>query len=214
MKDALGSACPPAPTISRLEAGGSDEDVRLPISNRPVGRFSWYRCFMSTKAHILQTVRRLAIETGSVPSMGVIAQQAGVSKGGLMHHFSSRNALVEGIAVQAIRDLDQALTAAAERGTVVETWLRLSSSREEAALYRAMSILLTDRTSLTDTLLQHAAEATRRWEHLFTVETGDPVTASIIRLLGDGMLLNSLADDDTGASLDSILQWLNGRSPT
>ena len=169
---------------------------------------------MSTKEHILQTVRRLAIETGSVPSMGVIAQQAGVSKGGLMHHFTSRNALVEGIAVQAIRDLDQALTAAAERGLVVETWLRLSSSREEAALYRAMSILLTDQTSLTDTLLQHAAEATRRWEHLITVETGDPVAASIIRLLGDGMLLNSLTDNDAGPSIDSILQWLNRRSPT
>ncbi|MBG6226097.1 AcrR family transcriptional regulator [Arthrobacter sp. CAN_A2] len=167
---------------------------------------------MSNKEHILQTVRRLAIETGSVPSLGVIAREAGVSKGGLMHHFTSRTALVEGIAVQVMQDLDQALSAAAERGTVVETWLRLSSSPEEAALYRAMSILLTDRTSSTDTLLQLAAEAARRWEHLFAVEAGDPVAASIIRLLGDGMLLNSLTDNDAVPSVDSILQWLDRRS--
>ncbi|MHA7270148.1 TetR/AcrR family transcriptional regulator [Arthrobacter sp. HLT1-20] len=93
---------------------------------------------MGTKEHILQTVRRLAIDTGSVPSMDTIAHQAGVSKGGLMHHFKSRAALVEGMAVQAIQDMDDALTVAAGRGSVVETWLRMSTSREEAALYRAM----------------------------------------------------------------------------
>ena len=167
---------------------------------------------MSNRENILQTVRRFAIETGSVPSMDAIAQQAGVSKGGLMHHFKSRAALVEGIAVQAIQDMDQTLTAAAGRGTVVETWLRLSSSREEAALYRAMLILLTDHASVTDTLLQQAAEATGRWEQLFAAETGDPVAASVIRLLGDGMLLNSITEHDTAPSVDSILQWLDRRS--
>ncbi|MHA7239806.1 TetR/AcrR family transcriptional regulator [Arthrobacter sp. TMS1-12-1] len=167
---------------------------------------------MGNKEHILQTARRLAIETGSVPSMGVVAREAGVSKGGLMHHFTSRTALVEGIAVQAIQDLDQALSAAAERGMAVETWLRLSSSPEEAALHRAMSILLTDQTSSTDTLLQLAADAAQRWEHLFAVEAGDPVAGAIIRLLGDGMLLNSLTDTDAAPSVDGILQWLNRRS--
>ncbi|WP_461171196.1 TetR/AcrR family transcriptional regulator [Arthrobacter sp. Z1-15] len=162
---------------------------------------------MSNKEHILQTVRRLAIKTGSVPSMDAIAQQAGISKGGLMHHFKSRAALVEGIAVQAIRDIDQELLAAAGRGTVVETWLRLSASREEAALYRAMVILPTEHGSMTDTLLQQAAEATGRWEQLFAVETGDPVAGSVIRLLGDGMLLNNLTND-SAPNVDSILQWL------
>lgn len=168
--------------------------------------------FMGNREHILRTVRRLAIETGSVPSMNAIAEQAGVSKGGLMHHFSSRAALVEAIAVQAIQDMDQALTAAAERGDVVETWLRLSFSREEAALYRAMSILLTDQSSTTDALLQQASEATRRWEQLFAAETGDPAAASVIRLLGDGILLNSITDDGASPGIDEILTWLHGRS--
>lgn len=144
--------------------------------------------------------------------MDAIAQQAGVSKGGLMHHFKSRAALVEGIAVQAIQDMDQALTAAAGRGNVVETWLRLSSSREEAALYRAMLILLTDHTSMNATLLQQAAEANERWEQFFAVETGDPVAASVIRLLGDGMLLHSITENDSAPSVDSILRWLDRRS--
>jgi AcrR family transcriptional regulator len=68
---------------------------------------------MSNREHILRTVRRLAIERGSVPSMNVVAERARLSKGGLMHHFNSRAALLEAIAMQAIQDMDQTLTAAA-----------------------------------------------------------------------------------------------------
>ena len=127
-----------------------------------------------------------------------------------MHHFKSRAALVEGIALEAMQDIDHALRAAA-RGTVVETWLRLSASREEAALYRAISIILTDTAAITETLLQQAAEAaevTERWDELFAAETGSLVTASVVRLLGDGLLLNSVTNY-SAPDIDSILQWLD-----
>ena len=166
---------------------------------------------MSNKTRILQAARTLAIETGSVPSLDDVAEHAGVSKGGLMHHFRSRAALMEGLAMQAIDEMDRALAAAAERGSAVETWLRLSSSREEAALYRAMAILLTDPTHLTDELMGRAAEAAGRWERLFAEETGDPVAAAVIHLVGDGMLLNSLSGD-ASPSIESIVQWLNTRA--
>jgi hypothetical protein len=42
-----------------------------------------------------------------------------------------------------------------------------------AAARTNRSIMLIDHTSMTDALLQQAAEATRRWEQLFTAETGD-----------------------------------------
>jgi AcrR family transcriptional regulator len=165
---------------------------------------------MSNRTHILQTARTLAVETGSIPSLDDVARQAGVSKGGLMHHFRSRAALTEGVAMQAIEEMDRAL-AAAERGQAVETWLRLSSSREEAALYRAMAILLTDPAQLTDDLLRRAAEAAGRWERLFAEETGDPAAAAVIHLVGDGMLLNNLSGD-ASSDVDSIVQWLTTRS--
>lgn len=166
---------------------------------------------MSNKTRIVQAARTLAIDTGSVPSLDDVAQHAGVSKGGLMHHFRSRAALMEGVAVQVIGEMDQALAAAAERGEVVETWLRLSSSREEAALYRAMAILLTDPTHLTDDLMRTAAEAAVRWEQLFAEETGDPVAASVIRLVGDGMVLNGMSGD-VSPVVESIVQWLSRKS--
>ena len=71
---------------------------------------------MSNRTRILQTARALAVETGSIPSLDDVAEHAGVSKGGLMYHFRSRAALTEGVAMQAIEEMDQALAAAAERG--------------------------------------------------------------------------------------------------
>ena len=70
---------------------------------------------MSNRTHILQTARTLAVETGSIPSLDDVARHAGVSKGGLMHHFRSRAALVEGVAMQAIEEMDQG--AGGRRGT-------------------------------------------------------------------------------------------------
>ena len=93
--------------------------------------------------------------------------------------------------MQAIEEMDQALAAAAERGHAVETWLRLSSSREEAALYRAMAILLTDPAHLTDDLWR-GGRGGRPVGAAFAEETGDPVAAAVIHLVGDGMLLNHL----------------------
>ncbi len=160
---------------------------------------------MSNRSSILATARQLAIGAGSVPSLDVVARAAGVSKGGLTHHFPSRAALLDGIAAQAIEGMDRAL-AAAEEGRVVETWLRLSLSREEAELYRALLVSFSD-AGATAAVLQRAAEASRRWEAMLAAETGDPVAASAIRLLGDGLVMNVLTGD-TLPSLESLLGWV------
>ena len=76
-----------------------------------------------------------------------------------------------------------------------------------------MAILLTDPTHLSDDLLRGAAEAAGRWEQLFAEETGDPVAAAVIHLVGDGMLLNNLSGD-APLSTESIVQWLNRKTRT
>ncbi|MHA7262201.1 TetR/AcrR family transcriptional regulator [Arthrobacter sp. TMN-37] len=166
---------------------------------------------MDKRERILDTARRLAIETGSIPSLDVVATRSGVSKGGLMHHFRSRAALFEGIAEQAIEMMDAELGAAAGRGNVAETWLRLSRSPEDADLYRALLVSFTDAGSTTEALLNRSAEATRRWERMIADELGDPVAAAVVRLLGDGMVMNAV----TGGRLpplEAVLEWLAPRT--
>lgn len=164
---------------------------------------------MSNKERILETARRLAVDTGSVPSMDVIASAAGVSKGGFTHHFKTRSALLAGLAEQAIASMDDALNAAVVTGQVVETWLRISMSREEADLYRALLMSFSDGGVDTTELLRRSAEASGRWERLLAEELGDPVAGSVVRLLGDGLVMNALTGDAL-PSLGAILGWLHG----
>lgn len=162
---------------------------------------------MTNRDRILACARQLAISSGSVPSMDAIAAAAGVSKGGFTHHFKTRAALLEGLAAQAIESMDKALNAAADRGEVVETWLRVSMSRDDADLYRALLMSFADGGERAGALLSQSAEASARWERLLEAELGDPLSASIVRLLGDGMVMSSLTGDSR-PSLDAVLAWL------
>lgn len=168
---------------------------------------------MTARERIIETARRLAIETGSVPSMDVIASTAGVSKGGFTHHFKTRSALLAGLADQAIASIDEALNAAVATGGVVRTWLQTSMSREEGDLYRALLMSFTDVGADTSQLLRRSAEASARWELLLAEELGDPVAGSVVRLLGDGLVMNALTSD-TLPSLQAILEWLNAKQGT
>lgn len=168
---------------------------------------------MSNRERILDTARRLAVDTGSVPSMDIIASAAGVSKGGFTHHFRTRSALLAGLAEQAIASMDKALDAAVATGDVVETWLRISMSREEADLYRALLMSFADGGADTPELLRRSAEASGRWERLLAEELGDPVAGSVVRLLGDGLVMNALTGDAL-PSLGAILGWLRREQAT
>ncbi|WP_104181803.1 TetR/AcrR family transcriptional regulator [Arthrobacter sp. B0490] len=168
---------------------------------------------MTARARILDTARRLAIDTGSVPSMDVIASAAGVSKGGFTHHFGTRAALLAGLAEQAIESMDQALDAAVATGGVVRTWLEVSMSREEADLYRALLMSLNEGGADTSELLRRSAEASTRWERLLAEELGDPVAGSVVRLLGDGLVMNTLTGDAL-PSLEAVLGWLDAKQHT
>ncbi|MBM3715418.1 MAG: helix-turn-helix transcriptional regulator, partial [Actinobacteria bacterium] len=75
---------------------------------------------------ILATARELILISGVVPSLNAVADAAGVSKGGLMHHFPSRAALIAGLAREAIAEMDREMVAAAADGSAARTWLRLS----------------------------------------------------------------------------------------
>lgn len=140
--------------------------------------------------------------------MDVIASASGVSKGGLMHHFNSRSALLAALVEQVIATMDEALDAAAATGGVVRTWLRISMSREDADLYRALLLSFTEVRVESSELLRRSAEASARWERLLAEELGDPVAGAAVRLLGDGLVMNVLTGD-TLPSLEAILGWLD-----
>lgn len=149
---------------------------------------------MTTLDRIVATARELVVADGRLPSMDALAAAAGVSKGGLFHHFRSREALVEAVVRQEIAAVDVALTAAADAGRVVETWLRLSiPTADDVEVYRSLAVAYRAMSAGAPGVLGDLRDANARWEALLSAETGNAIRARMIRLVGDGLLLNALA---------------------
>lgn len=161
---------------------------------------------MSSRDRILSVARSGVADGDRLPSLDQLARTTGLSKGGVMHHFPTRAALVRALVLAAVEETDEELRRAAPDGAVLETWLRLSSATSVggapvAALAR---VALDAAGDLGDTVRELAA-ATTRWEALLAAELGSPELARIARLVGDGMLLSGLLGDaPVSVSVDEL----------
>lgn len=62
-----------------------------------------------TRRVVLDAAARLVAERGAGISLDLVAQSAGVSKGGLLHHFRSREALFVGLVEEWLSEFDAAV---------------------------------------------------------------------------------------------------------
>ncbi|MDL5155823.1 TetR/AcrR family transcriptional regulator [Actinomycetospora termitidis] len=153
-------------------------------------------------------------------TLDAVAARAGVSKGGLLYHFGSREALLDGLLerVRALTEADIATArTAAEAGTesMAHYYLRTSADdpATDSGFFRAMVAVL----KLAGT--EEAAAATARasmaaWQAVLAEETGDELTADLVAAVGDGIYLRAIAGE-RGTPLtrdwDVTLQRLLGR---
>lgn len=167
---------------------------------------------MTARARILDAARDLIATTGRLPSLDAIAAAAGVSKGGLMHHVPNRAALVTALIEAAIDETGTAMSAAAERGDVVDTWVRLSSETRvgETAIADLARVALDARDDLGPALPLIAAAA-QRWEELLAAELGSVALARVVRLVGDGLLMSALLGEEPPADVRTIRSALGLR---
>lgn len=178
------------------------------MRDRLVGR---YRASAPpVRSNILETARRLTLEKGAVPSLNAVVEAAGVSKGGLIHHFPTRSALVAGLARQSLDEVDDVMAAAAAEGTATRTWLQLSlPDGNERALMQALVSSFQPTGDDFGPLLADAKAAIARWEAYIAVEVGDTLRAHVIRLVGDALVTNALVGlGDGDQAVDDLLRFL------
>ena len=82
-----------------------------------------------TRAALLGAARRVLQTQGAALSLDAVAREAGVSKGGLLHHYPSREALLSALAHALIEGFRERVEAAharevAGRGAGPGAWLR------------------------------------------------------------------------------------------
>ena len=150
----------------------------------------------NTRTIILRHAKEIAISSGDVPSLNTLAESAGLSKGGLLHYFPSRQALLEAVVFEGISELDSALEEAVNHKKVLSTWLDLSlPEADDLTLYSAISsVFFASRSNITE-IKATIAEAYLRWTKLLENELGTPEAANVAVLLGDGLFLSSLAQN-------------------
>ncbi|WP_374006938.1 TetR/AcrR family transcriptional regulator [Leifsonia sp. LS-T14] len=133
----------------------------------------------------------LAEQSERAATLDAVAARAGVSKGGLLYHFASKEALVGGVlerfSVLVADDVERMRTAPAGP---VDYFLRTSiptDSRFERAVVAVARLAQAADPRARDAL----ADAQRSWFDVLEDAVGDPLAARMIMLIGDGMYYNT-----------------------
>ncbi|MER7015596.1 TetR/AcrR family transcriptional regulator [Saccharopolyspora sp. NPDC000359] len=150
-----------------------------------------------TRERILDALQRILINKGTAAvTLESVAAEAGVSKGGLLYHFRSKQAMLQGLTLRLEDEARAEFALATRNGVdVVRYFLETSlpSSDAELALYWSVIAALRSAEGLDEAGTEVLAEVFGRWSELLTDYIGDPVLAEIVRLVGDGLYLSALS---------------------
>ncbi|MFI7004172.1 TetR/AcrR family transcriptional regulator [Nocardia sp. NPDC050175] len=157
----------------------------------------------NTRDRILDALESLLLEKGmSHVTLESVAAQAGVSKGGLLYHFKSKDALLAGLVRRLTDRAGQQLKDHLDRGQSVASWYLQTPNTDNAAdaveleIYRSMLATMRTIDAAADTEVDEVQQALMEmmdsWSDGLDHEIDDPVRADIIRLVGDGVYLRAL----------------------
>ncbi len=150
-----------------------------------------------TRQSILLAANRLVLEQGVEHlTLQATAREAGISKGGLLHHFPSKEALISGMIQLYLERFTRDFYASAgeESENAVGRWTRAYlevTFRDNQQIPRLNAGLLAA-IATNPALLKPLQQGFADWVKLLGKDGIDPVTATIVRLVSDGMWLVEL----------------------
>ncbi len=151
---------------------------------------------MSTRDSILAAAARVVLQQGaSHLTLEAVANEAGVSKGGLLYHFAGKSALIGGMVEHMVQRHAERVREAYERddaGTNQGRWLRALTRTSFAAEDQELGAALTAAVLLEPELLEVNRRAYARRQNLIEQDGVDVVLANIVRLVGDGIWFSEL----------------------
>lgn len=167
-----------------------------------------------TRERILDAFERLVTGSGErAATIAGVAEEAGLSKGGLLYHFGSKTALVEGLVERLARFGEQERERLLTIDEPVATFLR-ESIAGDGPIDRCMAALI--RLGQLDEH-QIARDAICALDETFvevmTARLGDPDLATVVVRLSDGVYLQSLlvgASEQDAQAVERMLTTLEG----
>ena len=145
-----------------------------------------------TRLAVLEAAERMFAERGGRVSLSDIAAAAGVTKGGLMHHFPNRDALLAGVTAHLIAkvwaEIHECIDLSENRpGKFTRGYVRALTSGSESVA-RAFSptglVVTLGTVSGLEGLL---ADDARRLDEAFAADGLAPGTTAVIRFAAEGL---------------------------
>lgn len=151
---------------------------------------------VSTRDAILSAAANIVLKRGaSRMTLDTVAKEAGVSKGGLLYHFPSKDALIKGMVDHMVQGLTERIRKEYEgddSGTNQGRWLRALTKANFSSKDLELSAGLTAAVLLNPDLLEPNRRAYETRQSLIEQDGVDVVWANIIRLVGDGIWFSEL----------------------
>ena len=162
---------------------------------------------------VLDAYEEILIAGGErAATMDAAARAAGVSKGGLLYHFASKEALEAGL-IGRLNDLvdeDVVAITTAEEGAVahyLRTSVLVGDPLDRAML--AVSRLAQGGSAPASTALK---EMRQRWAEAVRPHVRDDAALDLVLLVSDGLYFNNMLEDrsdtlvPTGAAMDALVR--------
>ncbi|MEJ6554497.1 helix-turn-helix domain containing protein [Microbacterium esteraromaticum] len=160
------------------------------------------------RERVLDAYQSILIADGErAATLEAVAREAGVSKGGLLYHFASKEGLTAGLAARlaALTDEDLERMSAAVDGPIA--YYVRTSVMEDDALDRAL-IAMTRLAQGGSAVASDALREVRdRWAAAIRPHVRDETALDLVMLLSDGLYFNnSLAEpgDEQGGMSDFV----------
>lgn len=169
----------------------------------------------STRQQILEAAYRIVQQEGAAHlTIDAVAHEAGLSKGGVLYHFPTKEALIESMVATLVDGFEQHLeealaTEPPHAGRWLRAYIRTSSlppQPEEATATTSLIAALATYPHLLAPLHQHYAA----WQAQAERDGLPPALATLLRLAVDGLWLADLLGlaPPTGPLREAVVQQL------
>jgi AcrR family transcriptional regulator len=176
----------------------------------------------ATREALLQAASQVVMDKGIESlTLNAVAQQAGVSKGGLLYHFPNKDALIGGLVEKLIQDFEAVLQTEFNQDDALGApgqWLRayiratLRFSKQTLALIARLTSIAAD----SPHLFAAAEVYSQRWQQRIEASGIEPTKATIILLATDGLWLSEAFQVGTldEPALTQVVEALLGMTRT
>jgi AcrR family transcriptional regulator len=147
---------------------------------------------LKTQEKILRAASQVTLDDGiGQLTLEAVASKAGISKGGLLYHFNTKEALIEGMIDYHLSRFETRLE---EKLAQHHHWLKayIEASLQGDPVEDQMSVSLLAAVVLNPELLNPLRERYQRWQEKFTAHSQGTIAPTAIRLILDGLWISNL----------------------